>query len=67
MVFINSYIKRPAISYVYNDERIGTKIALEYLVSLGHKNICFVRGERSDSYEIKEDIYIELMKKNGLF
>lgn len=67
MVFINSYIKRPAISYVYNDERIGTKIALEYLVSLGHKNICFVRGERSDSYEIKEDIYIELMKKMGYF
>ena len=56
LVFINSYIKRPAISYVYNDERIGTKIALEHLVSLGHQNICFVRGERSDSYEFKEDV-----------
>ena len=28
LVFINSYIKRPAISYVYNDERIGTKNCL---------------------------------------
>ena len=67
LVFINSYIKRPAISYVYNDERIGTKIALEHLVSLGHQNICFVRGERSDSYEFKEDVYIEFMKKMGCY
>lgn len=67
MVFINSYIKRPAISYVYNDERIGTKIALEHLVSLGHRNICFVRGERSDSYEIKQDVYIDFMQKIGCF
>lgn len=63
MVFINSYVKRPAISYVNNDERIGTKIALEYLISLGHKNICFIRGDRSDSYEFKQDAYEEIMKK----
>ena len=63
MVFINSYVKRPAISYVNNDERIGTKIALEYLISLGHKNICFIRGDRSDSYEFKQNAYEEIMKK----
>ena len=62
MVFINSYIKRPSISYVYNDERVGAKIALDYLYSLGHRNICFVRGERSDSYEFKQDIYVKFMK-----
>lgn len=67
MVFINSYVKRPAISYVYNDERIGTKIALEYLTSLGHKKIAFIRGEKSDSYEFKQDVYIEYMKKIGEF
>lgn len=67
MVFINSYIKRPAISYVNNDERIGTKIALEYLISLGHRNICFIRGDRSDSYEFKQDIYEEVMKKLNNF
>lgn len=63
MVFINSYVKRPAISYVNNDEQIGTKIALEYLISLGHKNICFIRGDRSDSYEFKQNAYEEIMKK----
>lgn len=67
LVFINAYIKRPSISYVYNDERIGAKIALEYLISLGHRNILFVRGQRSDSYEFKQDIYTSLMKKAGLF
>ena len=63
MVFINSYVKRPAISYVNNDEQIGTKIALEYLIFLGHKNICFIRGDRSDSYEFKQNAYEEIMKK----
>ena len=63
MVFINSYVKRPAISYVNNDEQIGTKIALEYLISLGHKNICFIRGDRSDSYEFKQNAYEEIIKK----
>lgn len=63
MVFINSYVKRQAISYVNNDEQIGTKIALEYLISLGHKNICFIRGDRSDSYEFKQNAYEEIMKK----
>lgn len=63
MVFINSYVKRPAISYVNNDERIGTKIALECLISLGHKNICFIRGDRSDSYEFKQNAYEEIMRK----
>ena len=63
MVFINSYVKRPAISYVNNDEQIGTKIALEYLISLGHKNICFIRGDRSDSYEFKQNAYEEIMRK----
>ena len=67
LVFINAYIKRPSISYVYNDERIGAKIALEYLLSLGHRNILFVRGQRSDSYEFKQDIYTSLMKKANLF
>lgn len=63
MVFINSYVKRPAISYVNNDEQIGTKIALECLISLGHKNICFIRGDRSDSYEFKQNAYEEIMRK----
>lgn len=67
LVFINAYIKRPSISYVYNDERIGAKIALEHLISLGHRNILFVRGQRSDSYEFKQDVYTSLMKKAGLF
>ncbi len=67
LVFINAYIKRPSISYVYNDERIGAKIALEYLLSLGHRDILFVRGQRSDSYEFKQDVYTSLMKKANLF
>lgn len=67
MVFINAYRKRPQISYVNNDESMGTKIALEYLNSLGHKNILFIRGERSDSYEFKQDVYMDFMNKIGAY
>ncbi|MDQ0203132.1 LacI family DNA-binding transcriptional regulator [Pectinatus haikarae] len=60
-VFINSYVKRPGISYVSNDEASGTKLALEHLIGLGHRHILFIRGMSSDSYEIKEEIYRKMM------
>ena len=49
--------------YVDNDNVQAAKEATEYLISLGHKNICFIRGDRSDSYEFKQNAYEEIMKK----
>lgn len=66
MVFINSYVRRPGISYVSNDEASGTKMALEHLLKLGHKSILFIRGMSSDSYEIKEEIYRKTMSQNNI-
>jgi LacI family transcriptional regulator len=67
IVFINSYAKLPNISYVSNDEDMGSRMALQYLLDYGHKKILFLRGINSDSYQIKEDAYIEIMKKKGLY
>ena len=67
IVFINSYAKLPNISYVSNDEDMGSRMALQYLLDYGHKKILFLRGIHSDSYQIKEDTYIEVMKKKGLY
>ena len=57
----------PNVSYVANDEALGTRQALEYLTGLGHKHILFVRGENSDSYTVKERAYRAFMAEQGLF
>ncbi len=67
IVFINSEHTNSNISYVSNDEASGAKTALEYLLNKGHKNIIFVRGKDSYSYDIKEKVYIELMKNQKTF
>lgn len=67
LVFINGYHRIPNVSYVANDEALGTRQALEYLTGLGHKRILFVRGENSDSYTVKERAYRAFMTERGLF
>ena len=67
LVFINGYHRIPNVSYVANDEAMGTQQALEYLYKLGHRQIVFVRGENSDSYTVKEKAYRLFMKEHGLF
>ena len=36
------------------------------LSDLGHKDILFIRGDSSLSYDIKENIYLEILDKKGL-
>ena len=38
---------------------------MQYLLDLGHKNIIFVRGKESYSYDIKEDVYNKFMEENN--
>lgn len=61
LVFINGYHRITNVSYVGNDEKMGSEQALEYLRGLGHKRILFVRGAHSDSYTIKEETYRQFM------
>ena len=65
LVFINGYHRINGVSYVGNDEQLGCKTALDYLHGLGHKQILFVRGDNSDSYDIKEETYRQIMTETG--
>ncbi|MCX7903323.1 MAG: LacI family transcriptional regulator [Caloramator sp.] len=65
VVCINGYHERVKTNFVLSDEEKGTKEALEHLIALGHKNIAFIRGESSYSYDIKENLYKEYMKNIG--
>ncbi|MDD3224251.1 MAG: substrate-binding domain-containing protein, partial [Clostridium sp.] len=49
-----------------NDEASGAYEAIKYLIDLGHKDILFIRGDESYSYDIKEDVYKEVLTENGL-
>lgn len=67
IVFVNAYHRVTGASYVSNDERAGSERALEYLASLGHEKIIFIRGRGSDSYTLKEENYRAFMEKRGSF
>lgn len=66
LVFVNAYRHVPGASYVNNDEKLGTAEAVNYLFSLGHKRILFVRGINSDSYTIKEEAFKDIMASEHL-
>lgn len=66
-VFVNGSSTSPNVSTVCNDEAIGSKIALDYLLENNHKDILFIRGTNSYSYDIKEECYTEFMKNIGNF
>lgn len=67
IVFINGYSPSANISSISNDESYGAHIALNHLIENNHKNILFIRGKDSFSYDIKESVYIEKMKEIGKF
>ena len=62
MVFVNRYSGSSLISSVFNDQEEGSKLAINYLLSNKNKNIAFIRGDNSYSYDIKEKVYREAMK-----
>lgn len=65
VVFINGYHEDIDLSFVITNEGKGFLEALEFLNRKGHRNIIFVRGENSYSYDIKEEMYREFIKNIG--
>ncbi|WP_297428409.1 LacI family DNA-binding transcriptional regulator [Clostridium sp.] len=63
LVFVNGHSVSNNISSVVNDEAMGASMALNHLIENNHKNILFVRGRDSYSYDIKEKVYKETMEE----
>ena len=61
LVFVNGHSVSANISSVINDEAMGAGMALNYLLENNHKDILFVRGKDSYSYDVKEKVYKEIM------
>lgn len=66
LVVVNANSDRNNLNFVSYNEEVGTVEAFEYLIKLGHKKIAFLRGGNSFSYDIKEKIYLDIIKKNNL-
>ena len=66
LVIINGYSNGVKCNYVLNDAVSGVKDALQYLLDSGIKNIALLRGGKSFSYDIKEDIYLKFVEDNNL-
>ncbi|MDS0528263.1 LacI family transcriptional regulator [Clostridium sp. SHJSY1] len=67
LVFVNGYSVIPNISSVSNDEFLGSELALSHLLNNNHKDILFLRGKDSYSYDVKEKVYVDFMKKLNNF
>lgn len=67
IVFVNGHSVSANISSVVNDEAMGASMALNYLLENNHKDILFVRGKDSYSYDIKEKVYKEMMTDLNCF
>lgn len=63
VVFVNGHSVSTNISSVINDEAMGANMALNHLIENNHKNILFVRGKDSYSYDVKEKVYKEIMQE----
>ena len=73
IVIINGYSKDIDCNYLICNQEKGALDALDYLISLGHREIGFIRGFTNDhnaySYDIKEEVFKNrlLSDKNLIF
>lgn len=66
LIIVNGSTKGHKCNFISYDQESGTKEAFEYLFSLGHEKILFVRGHKSFSYDLKEELYKNFICSKGL-
>lgn len=67
VVYLGGRITDSAECFVASDNRNGSNMAMDYLFSLGHRDIAFISDRnRSNSTQVKLDSYICRMKERNL-
>lgn len=66
LVLINGHNDGIKLNFVLNDQESGAMEALEYLYSLGHREIAFLGSETSYSNQVKERVYRKFLEKHGI-
>ena len=65
LLLINGHSQGIQCNYVLNDAEAGVLEALKYFSGEGVDSIAFLRGKKSYSYDIKEEVYKDFMKGQG--
>lgn len=67
VVLVNGNPDRDDSNLVMVDQQRGMEIAMDYLLSLNHKKIAFIRGLLgSNSFDVKEKVFLRRMDEAGL-
>lgn len=67
LVLINRVVDKLRIDAVVNDDDFGIRLALEHLLSLGHRRIAFVGGPQSTSTGyFRYQAFLAAIKEHGL-
>lgn len=66
LILVNGYHQGIQCHFVMNDQATGTLEALRYLIESGHRTLGFIRGINSYSYDMKENLFKELLSQNHL-
>jgi DNA-binding LacI/PurR family transcriptional regulator len=66
LVQVGRTVTRRPVDVVRNDDALGTRQAVEHLVSLGHRAIAHIEGGSNPGAEDRRDGYREAMTNHGL-
>lgn len=56
----------PRVDVIANDDRVGTTLAVEHLIELGHRRIAHLAGGHGAVARLRRDAYIAVMTERGL-
>ena len=56
----------PRVDVIANDDRIGTTLAVEHLIELGHRRIAHLAGGHGAVARFRHDAYVDVMTAHGL-
>ncbi|WP_142413276.1 LacI family DNA-binding transcriptional regulator [Hathewaya massiliensis] len=66
IIIVNGLCESNSCNSVCYDEKKGTLDAFKYLLDLKHRDILFIRGNKSLSYNIKEEVYKDIVSEHKL-
>jgi DNA-binding LacI/PurR family transcriptional regulator len=59
-------IALPRVDVIANDDRVGTTLAVEHLIELGHHRIAHLAGGHEAVARLRRDAYVDVMTAHGL-
>ena len=66
VVFLGGKVTAPDVNYVCSDTGAGTRMALEHLISLGHRHIAMVCDHKTSASRSKKlNVYRQMMRELG--